>query len=316
MRRARKAAGTVTSAEQLDDRARKARELVKRRNDWLRREYAGPPKRDLDAEQNIVMRRFGGNPRQHDAVFQIKDGRIRKFGIDADTPKTPSLGSGSGMQNLPMFSLNVEIVDGVKQVVSPTVRQEIFDSMNIFGRKLLYFFQSPIAVVEKRSAASTDWKVDVFWIGVAVSLGEADGQQIERTAHHVDDDPNFGADDPREWMPDIEFQRVLSALRIELGDDFVWGAVRSRLRSGPRALGVGLGPFVVEIAERFTLDIGNRTIAYMITRSVAERSLAALILWSARLNWRGAKPTARATEGGGLPELLHTMRARDRLMAA
>lgn len=54
----------------------------------------------------------------------------------------------------------------------------------------------------------------------------------------------------------------------------------------------------------------------MITRSVAERSLAASILWSARLNRRGAKPTARATEGGGFPGLLHNMRARDRLMAA
>lgn len=54
----------------------------------------------------------------------------------------------------------------------------------------------------------------------------------------------------------------------------------------------------------------------MITRSVAERSLAALVLWSAWLNRRGAKPTARATEAGGFPGLLHNMRARDRTTAA
>ena len=44
--------------------------------------------------------------------------------------------------------------------------------------------------------------------------------------------------------------------------------------------------------------------------------LPALILWSARLKRRSSMPSARATEAGGFPGLLHKMRASDRRMTA
>jgi hypothetical protein len=97
-----------------------------------------------------------------------------------------------------------------------------FDCRPISSGKPLYLFTSTVL---KGGACGADWKINISFSDLAVSLGELVGEQIKTASQRVDDSTGLRIDETRDRLNLSDVPNILAGLRIFVSRDGVWTTV-------------------------------------------------------------------------------------------
>jgi hypothetical protein len=230
--------------EPLDDRVRKARELVKRSDDQFTRNGPNLIERYVKGDLNIACI-FVGVGRRHYGVVLKACPNATKF------DPTPSgcasdhneLRRGRDSDQAPVLPQYVEIVESDEHGVIPsTPRFQIFDECLISSGKPLYRFTSRVFPMEELIAAGANGKTSIFWCRMAVALGEGVYENVQAAADCVNDEPNLGVNDGRRQLNIAKANNLLAHLRAKFFGETIRGVLTPGYEPPLQRIELGFGP--------------------------------------------------------------------------
>lgn len=234
--------GPSLSVEETDNRLRRIRELVERRDDWFGNKRPNIAERYLNSQLNLVVR-VNRAARQHVAIVRrllphefIEYRGEASMAVDADAVRRRI-----SLHQAPMLSNNVKVME-VPQKFSnmpSAVWLEHFDCHLISSGKPLYLFTSAAVKVVDGKA---DREVDIFFSDMSVSLGEFVGEEVETASRGIDDKAGFSIDDAWNRLNFVDLPTLFAGLRIVVSCDGVWATVDPALNPFAESIELGYGP--------------------------------------------------------------------------
>src|SRR5271165_5292599 len=161
------------SVEQIDDRLRRAREIVQRAKECRRWERLSYGERYLRGNLNIGLRCVDFGPPYYGAILEAfpnpADANPSVVGGFADSRVD---GQHIRRDESPVLPHVIECVE-IKQVRVPArPRLQTFDNLLVGGGQQTYLFLSRVFPLKERDAAPADGELSTFWIRSASALGK------------------------------------------------------------------------------------------------------------------------------------------------
>jgi hypothetical protein len=209
----------VFGVKEPNDQIRRARELVERSNEALRRSSTPFSEAYLNGHVKIALRCTSGHLTNYGILLEA-----RPYGNNFQSATVQSgihdnrVRSGISGQKAPMLPRLVEVVE-FKQMGVPSIpRFERFDDSDVGYGKSLYLFKAPIFGPE-RGFVSGNGEIHIFGPRMAVALGERDGENVQTAPDTMDDRSGVGAQDEWYRLYIAEAEKVLAGLRIDITED-------------------------------------------------------------------------------------------------
>jgi hypothetical protein len=102
---------------------------------------------------------------------------------------------------------------------------------------------SRVPPVREGIGASAEGKPDIFWVDVAVSLGEGINEDVQTAAKAIDDCADLRVDDQRQRLLFFDPPTLVASLRIFIGERDIWAALAPGFNSSIENLELVYGPF-------------------------------------------------------------------------
>jgi hypothetical protein len=245
------------SGERRDDRLRDFGEMAEGGNYWC---VSDPEARFVDHYLNgdlgIVFRRKEGRPRREPK----QDGFILKMipdgGVGAIHRHLDASGARSDLNQFPMLSFKVEVMEEVERVVPSFVRSYVFDRGSFrLGKPIFRFvlFDSP----QKIGGIGGNWKIRTAISYHAIALNEGSEQQIEACSQRVDDGTDLGVQDRVGWAEAVKnHQDVAALIRVRLHSDVIWAAPLVGYEALFEAWDLGYGPVDCGLSIKKVIEHG------------------------------------------------------------
>ncbi len=229
--------GEPSNIKQIDDGLRKAREITERCDNRRAWQKISLYERYLwgDVELGIG---FAGEPQCECLVFGVSPSFISESGRRPPAEPIFQIGLSSNADETRVLSHNVHLMEREECVVPSFVRLERFDFCNVWGRKPLYLF-APVFV--ESIDGSGDRKINMVHARHAIATGACYRKNVKRASQSVDDHASVDINEP--WrIGNIDFERIHSALRIELFSYGIRVSLNPSADLGIKNLHLGYGP--------------------------------------------------------------------------
>lgn len=212
--------------EQLDDRTRKAREIVQRSNDSLSFGEQSFVERYISMKLNLGYWCSFGEFSDLGFICHANEARrVEDKHTISNVPFSDSHFSRRGMENEQpaMLSLNVQVMQEDKATVSiaSTIRFQRFDNHS-FGRgKPVYEFRPLVFSTNELGGAIDDGKIDFVRTGHAVAISEGGGEDVETASDCIDVSARFHIERERQRRFFDHYQRIIGGIRAAIFEDYI-----------------------------------------------------------------------------------------------
>lgn len=237
-------APVTSNIEQLDDRIRKAREIVQGSYNALARDRAGLIQRYIEGDLNLAVICTNAGPRHYGIVLEAvphavkSQSRLNRIGGNHD-----SAGHRSNLDKSSVLPGYVEIVESDETGIIPSVpRLEIFDERLIGLGKPLYRFTSRVFPYEEVILRSANREMSVFWVRVTGAFCESIDKDVETASKTINDRSDFCIDDWGRLNRIRQVNAFLADLRMRLFPETVRGFLAPGYQSPFERIELGYGP--------------------------------------------------------------------------
>ena len=209
--------------EEIDDRIRRAGEIVKRCCDGAALQDGRFIERYVCGELNIgLLCTFGEYANYGFTISCWHEAGLN--GIPEPTkPPAPDMEfSGRrfhGEQPL-VLTQNVELMERPKRFIPSLVRLDRFDQFPRSTRQLPYKFYSPIVSGREVFGAVSDGKINIVWEQHYFSRGESAGQDVETAPNCIDVGTGLDVECERENAFFARYHDIVLGIRWRIHDDY------------------------------------------------------------------------------------------------
>jgi hypothetical protein len=227
------------AVEQLDDRLRKAREIVKRANE--RFSYSDPRfiERYREGACNLGLRRAFGDTREYGLIVGAYPAGFETFNTWAGHSKNSR--RRLYPQQSAMLAHDVELMEGPQKFVPSLIWVQRFDDRSFGRRQPLFAFETCQGVNEVEQA-SIDRKVFLNVLRHAVARIECAGEDVEAAADGIE--VNAGCDMERERQRlflDHHYE-IIRDIRIRVFDSYFEIEIEPSVDLRVKGWELGYGP--------------------------------------------------------------------------
>jgi hypothetical protein len=240
---------TNLDVEQLDDRVRKAREIVEHFNDTDRLYERGFIDRYASRDFEIICRPAVRRPfpeRSEQCLVVCRNDPSAKFWSESVTRKIWGDAKAGCMENnlkqSVVFPLDVELMKDPKQIIPSLVRLQRFNECSWRLGEPIYKLMSLVVPRSEMTQALGNREPRIFGIDYVVPSRERNSQNIQATSERVEISPELNIKSEREQLIIANYQRIVSRWRWQLFDSHLHVSSEPRIDFGPESWEFGYGP--------------------------------------------------------------------------
>jgi hypothetical protein len=234
----------VTGCRKLDNRNRKAREIVQRCNDARSLHNVPLVERYIKGELDLVIRRINADPDEYGIILKACPSMVGEFKSIRRPVRSESCEGrhGRNLHQTSMLSRLIYFVEGVEKSVTVLPRLQAFDGGAIGIGKPLYLFATRVLPMEELIGRGTDGKLTVTWNRVAIAHSEGVYENVEAASQAVNDRAGFCIDDSGNRLNISKLDAFLAFFRVQFFNQTIRGILFPGLNSPIEDLELGYGP--------------------------------------------------------------------------
>lgn len=237
---------SALAVKQSDDPCRQAREIVERFNDIHARQGLGLIERYNKGDLQMGVRYALADEANYGFVIRADIGGRWKgdiIGRKTRSADCEPLGFRPDGEQAPVFPLNVEAMEGVKQLIPSTIRLQRFKEASFALGKPLYEFRSLVSFQGLEfGLAGADGEISLFGFRYVEAVSESRAEQIETASDGVEIGASLDAETERKRLLFHRYYDIVRRWRFCLFDSYA--AIRVDPPGDPLLEGweLGYGP--------------------------------------------------------------------------